>query len=107
MAPVCRCRLAGHHGGPALSAAGRSGPNPNADCGSRTSSASCRSPCCLPMTTREPGARMRLQHVLPGAVLPLGDEDARLPHHEIPPKPALRDELARLTERMDALQRAL
>jgi PPK2 family polyphosphate:nucleotide phosphotransferase len=50
---------------------------------------------------------MRLQHVPSGAVPPLGDEDARLPHDEIPPKPALRDELARLTERMDALQRAL
>jgi PPK2 family polyphosphate:nucleotide phosphotransferase len=50
---------------------------------------------------------MRLQPVPPGAVLPLGDEDARLPHDDIPPKSALRDELAHLTERMDALQRAL
>ncbi len=51
--------------------------------------------------------RMRLHPVPPGAVVPLGDEDARLPDGEGSPKPALRDELEQLTERMDALQRAL
>jgi PPK2 family polyphosphate:nucleotide phosphotransferase len=51
--------------------------------------------------------RMRLHPVPPGAVVPLGDEDARLPDGEGPPNPAPRDELERLTGRMDALQRAL
>ncbi len=51
--------------------------------------------------------RMRLHPVPPGAVVPLRDEDARPPDGEGSPKPALRDELERLTGRMDALQRAL
>ena len=50
---------------------------------------------------------MTLQPVLPGAAVPLGDEDARLPGGEVPAKPALRNELDHLTDRMDALQRAL
>jgi PPK2 family polyphosphate:nucleotide phosphotransferase len=50
---------------------------------------------------------MRLSPVAPGAVLPLGDEDARLPAGEVQPKAGLREELATLTDRMDALQRAL
>jgi len=51
--------------------------------------------------------RLSLQPVPPRAVVPLGDEDARLPDDEVPPKPALRKELETLTGRMDALQRAL
>jgi PPK2 family polyphosphate:nucleotide phosphotransferase len=50
---------------------------------------------------------MRLQPVPPGAIVPLGDEDARLPDHEVPPKAELREDLDRLTGRMDQLQRAL
>jgi PPK2 family polyphosphate:nucleotide phosphotransferase len=50
---------------------------------------------------------MRLRPVPPGAVVPLGDEDARLPDGEVPPKPELQKELDRLTGRMDQLQRAL
>ena len=50
---------------------------------------------------------MRLSPVAPGAVLPLSDEDARLPDAEVPPKPELQKELDTLTDRMDALQRAL
>jgi PPK2 family polyphosphate:nucleotide phosphotransferase len=50
---------------------------------------------------------MRLQPVPPGAVVPLGDADARLPDGEVPSKPELRKELDRLTGRMDQLQRAL
>jgi PPK2 family polyphosphate:nucleotide phosphotransferase len=50
---------------------------------------------------------MRLQPVPPGALVPLGDEDARMPDGEVPPKPELRAELEKLTGRMDALQRAL
>ena len=53
------------------------------------------------------GIRMRLQPVPPGALIPLGDEDARMPDGEIPPKRELRAELEKLTVRMDALQRAL
>jgi PPK2 family polyphosphate:nucleotide phosphotransferase len=48
---------------------------------------------------------MRLQPVPPGASLPLTDEDAR-PADE-GPKKGLREELEMLTDRMDALQRAL
>src|SRR5687767_9212088 len=50
---------------------------------------------------------MRLQPVPPGASVPLSDEDARLPDSEVPSKPELREELDRLTGRIDALQRAL
>ncbi len=50
---------------------------------------------------------MRLSPVAPGAVLPLSDEDARLPVGEVQPKSELREELATLTDRMDVLQRAL
>jgi PPK2 family polyphosphate:nucleotide phosphotransferase len=50
---------------------------------------------------------MRLQPVPPGASVRLGDEDARLPDAELSPKPELREELDRLTGRMDRLQRAL
>jgi PPK2 family polyphosphate:nucleotide phosphotransferase len=50
---------------------------------------------------------MRLQPIPPGALVPLGDEDARMPDGEVPPKPELRAELEKLTGRMDALQRAL
>jgi PPK2 family polyphosphate:nucleotide phosphotransferase len=53
------------------------------------------------------GLHMRLQPVPPGAVVTLGDEDARLPASEIPPQPELRNELDRLTGRLDRLQRAL
>jgi PPK2 family polyphosphate:nucleotide phosphotransferase len=50
---------------------------------------------------------MRLSPVPPGAVLPLGDDDARVPGRDLPPKSELEKELDRLTKRMDALQRAL
>jgi PPK2 family polyphosphate:nucleotide phosphotransferase len=50
---------------------------------------------------------MRLTPLPPGASLPLGDADARLPDIDVPPKPELRKELDRLTGRMDQLQRAL
>ena len=50
---------------------------------------------------------MRLQPVPPGTLVPLGDEDARMPDGDVPPKPELRQELGKLTDRMDALQRAL
>ncbi len=50
---------------------------------------------------------MRLQPVPPGAVVPLGDDDARVPDREVPPKSELQEELEKLTDRMDALQRAL
>lgn len=50
---------------------------------------------------------MRLHPVSPGAVVPIGDEDARPPAGEVPPKSELRDELNGLTDRMDAFQRAL
>ena len=50
---------------------------------------------------------MRLQPVSPGTLVPLGDEDARMPDGEVPPKSELREELEKLTGRMDALQRAL
>ena len=50
---------------------------------------------------------MRLQPIPAGAVVPLGDEDARLPQGEVPPKPELESDLDRLTARMDQLQRAL
>jgi PPK2 family polyphosphate:nucleotide phosphotransferase len=50
---------------------------------------------------------MRLSPVAPGAVLPLSDEDARLPDGELPPKSEVQEELDRLTDRMDVLQRAL
>src|SRR5919106_1049866 len=50
---------------------------------------------------------MRLQPLAPRAVVPRGDEDARLPDGEVPPKHELREELDELTGRMDALQRAL
>jgi PPK2 family polyphosphate:nucleotide phosphotransferase len=51
--------------------------------------------------------RMHLRPVPPGALLPLGDEDARLPAREVPAKSELQEELDRLTDRMDQLQRAL
>jgi PPK2 family polyphosphate:nucleotide phosphotransferase len=50
---------------------------------------------------------MRLRPLPPGAILPLGDEDARLPDGDLPAKPELLEELDHLTARMDALQRAL
>jgi len=50
---------------------------------------------------------IRLQPVPPGAILPLSDEAARLPAHDVPPKSDLREELDRLTDRMDQVQRAL
>jgi PPK2 family polyphosphate:nucleotide phosphotransferase len=50
---------------------------------------------------------MRLQPVPPGAVVPLTDEDARLPADEVPSKTKLSEELERLTEQLDAGQRAL
>jgi PPK2 family polyphosphate:nucleotide phosphotransferase len=50
---------------------------------------------------------MLLQPVPPGTRIPLGDEDARLPDDAVPAKSDLRDELDRLTARLDALQRAL
>src|SRR5688572_4217918 len=50
---------------------------------------------------------MRLQPVPPRAVVPLSDENARVPESEVPPKLELREELDKLTGRMDALQRAL
>jgi len=53
------------------------------------------------------GARMRLQPVSSGAHLSLSDEDARLSDGDVPSKSDLRKELDRLTDRMDALQRAL
>lgn len=50
---------------------------------------------------------MRLQLIPPGALVPLSDEDARLPGSEAPPKLELRKDLERLTLRIDQLQRAL
>jgi PPK2 family polyphosphate:nucleotide phosphotransferase len=50
---------------------------------------------------------MRLSPVAPGADLPLGDDDARVPPRDVPPKSELEKELDRLTGRMDELQRAL
>jgi PPK2 family polyphosphate:nucleotide phosphotransferase len=50
---------------------------------------------------------MRLSPVPHGAAHPLGDEDARLPHDQVPAKAELNRELDELTERIDALQRAL
>jgi PPK2 family polyphosphate:nucleotide phosphotransferase len=50
---------------------------------------------------------MRLQPVPPGAHPSLSDEEARLPDGDVPSKSDLRKELDRLTDRMDALQRAL
>ena len=50
---------------------------------------------------------MRIQPIPPGSVVPLGDEDARLPAGEVPPKAELRSDLDRLVDRMDELQRAL
>lgn len=50
---------------------------------------------------------MHLQPVPPGTAVPLSDEDARMPDSEALPKPELREELEKLTDRMDALQRAL
>jgi PPK2 family polyphosphate:nucleotide phosphotransferase len=50
---------------------------------------------------------MRLQPVPPGAAVSLGDEDARLPGGDVPPKAELHKELDQLTGRMDQLQRAL
>ncbi|MGH7580612.1 MAG: PPK2 family polyphosphate kinase [Gemmatimonadales bacterium] len=50
---------------------------------------------------------MPLQPVAPGAVLPLADEDARLSGGDTPSKAELNDELDRLTDRLDELQRAL
>ncbi|HWB40975.1 MAG TPA: PPK2 family polyphosphate kinase [Gemmatimonadales bacterium] len=49
---------------------------------------------------------MRLEPVAPGAILPLADEDAR-PSGDVPSNEALKDELDRLTDRLDQLQRAL
>jgi PPK2 family polyphosphate:nucleotide phosphotransferase len=50
---------------------------------------------------------MRLQPIAPGTVLTLDDESARLPDRDVGPKSRLREELDRLTERLDELQRAL
>ncbi len=50
---------------------------------------------------------MRLEPVPPGTLVPLSDEHARLPHGDVPSRPELRDQLDQLTNRMDALQRAL
>jgi len=50
---------------------------------------------------------MRLSPVAPGTVLPLADQDARLRDGDVPSKPELRQELDTLTDRLDALQRAL
>jgi PPK2 family polyphosphate:nucleotide phosphotransferase len=50
---------------------------------------------------------MHLHPVPPGTLAPLGDEDARMPDGETPSKPELREELEQLTDRLDALQRAL
>jgi PPK2 family polyphosphate:nucleotide phosphotransferase len=49
---------------------------------------------------------MRLQPVAPGTAPPLRDADARLPK-PLPSKPELEAELDRLTDRLEALQRAL
>jgi PPK2 family polyphosphate:nucleotide phosphotransferase len=50
---------------------------------------------------------MRLQPVVAGVSPSLEDQTARLPENEAPPEPELRQELERLTGRMDRLQRAL
>jgi PPK2 family polyphosphate:nucleotide phosphotransferase len=50
---------------------------------------------------------MHLQPVPPGAILPLADEDAKRPAEEVSSKAELDKELDRLTERLDASQRAL
>jgi PPK2 family polyphosphate:nucleotide phosphotransferase len=50
---------------------------------------------------------MRLQPVPPGTLVSLGEADARIPDGEVPSGAELRDELGKLTGRMDALQRAL
>ncbi|MBA3318661.1 MAG: polyphosphate kinase 2 family protein [Gemmatimonadales bacterium] len=50
---------------------------------------------------------MRLPPVPPGTLLALSDADAKLPAGQIPAKSELREELDRLTERIDARQRAL
>jgi PPK2 family polyphosphate:nucleotide phosphotransferase len=50
---------------------------------------------------------MRLQPLPPGASVALHDDDARLARPEGSSKAELREELEKLTDRMDALQRAL
>jgi PPK2 family polyphosphate:nucleotide phosphotransferase len=50
---------------------------------------------------------MRLHPIPPGATVALADEDARLATGEEPSKKSLREELEKLTDRMDAMQRAL
>ena len=50
---------------------------------------------------------MRLPPVPPGAILALADADARFSDGDVPSKEDLRDELDRLTDRLDELQRAL
>jgi len=50
---------------------------------------------------------MRLQPLPPGASVALHDDDARLARPEDSSKAELREELEKLTDRMDALQRAL
>jgi PPK2 family polyphosphate:nucleotide phosphotransferase len=50
---------------------------------------------------------MNLQPVPPGATVPLGDEHARPVEDEDSSRKELREELEKLTDRMDALQRAL
>ena len=50
---------------------------------------------------------MRLQPLPPGASVALHDDDARLARPEDASKAELREELEKLTDRMDALQRAL
>lgn len=49
---------------------------------------------------------MPLQPITPGSRLPLDDDDARAPR-DLPGGDVLREELARLTERLEELQRAL
>ncbi len=50
---------------------------------------------------------MRLTPVPPGTSPTLNDGDARMPEDQVPPKPDGKKELARLTDLIDARQRAL
>jgi PPK2 family polyphosphate:nucleotide phosphotransferase len=56
--------------------------------------------------TLQPRGFMPLQPVAPGSRLPLDDDDAKAPR-DLPGGDELREELGRLTERLEELQRAL